>query len=423
MGLVVVLIVAFVGGAIFLLTFDPNAYKSRLEQIVYERYHRTLSIDGDIELSLFPRIGLAVQDVALSDRDSEDAFISIDSARFAVAIWPLMSNRLVVDHVAVAGFKAVVVRDRDGRFNFRDLVQNRRAPYRPDLAAGPTYPAASPPASGLASALSTDYRDQDVSARQEAVALAATESDRTDFQIDIAGLDLKGGELRFLDHKTGATGRIEQLDLTTGRVTFDQAFDVSFRGKLIGDWPSTDAQLDGQALVQVDPIERKYSAQRVHLQLNGKLGELDANSVIVRGNMAYNEYAQMFSASSLDVQVQGKTRTEPPIDNVVASLLVPQLRIDRSQAELQVTRLALRARGEQPGSSFDIAVDAPSLSISPEVAKSEPLVATFRQSRGGNDLGVSLHMSGLGGDAFDLTLQELKLDSTQKRGIASSVFK
>lgn len=408
MGLVVVLIVALVGAAIFLLTFDPNAYKNRLEQIIYERYHRTLSIDGDIELSLFPRIGLAVQGVSLSDRDSDETFASIDSARFAVAIWPLLSNRLVVDHVAVTGFKAWLVRDGDGRFNFRDLVRNRRAPLQQRLAlensAEPVYVA------------QADYRLDHGPARQYPTVLAATEVDRTDFQIDIAGLDLKGGELHFLDRKTGSTGRIEQVDLTTGRMTFDQAFDVTFKGKLIGDWPPVNAQLDGQALIQLDPIERLYSAQRVNLQLKGDLGDLDASAASLRGNLAYNEYSQMFSASNLELQVQGQTRTEPAIHNLVASLTVPQLRIDRSQAELQVTGLALRTRGEQQNSNFDIAVDAPSLSISPETAKSEPLVATFRHSEGGGDLGVSLNMSGLGGDAFDLTLQELKLDSTQKRG-------
>lgn len=420
MGLVVVLIVALVGAAIFLLTFDPNAYKNRLEQLVYERYHRTLSIDGDIELSLFPRIGLAVQDVSLSDRNSDVIFASIDSARFAVAIWPLLSNRLVVDHVAVTGFKAWLVRDADGNFNFRDLVRNRRAPYR--AAAGQGGVSANAPAPSLAALLApahavpADYRHDDTPALREAAVLAATEVERTDFQIDIAGLDLKGGELHFLDRKTGYTGRIEQVDLSTGRMTFDQAFDVAFKGKLAGERPTIDAQLDGQALIQLDPVERMYSAQRVNLQLNGRLGELDANAATLRGNLAFNEYSQMFSASGLEFQVQGAVHTEPPIKNLVASLTAPQLRIDRSQAELQVNRLALRARGEQPDSNFDIAVDAPSLAISPETAKSEPLVATFRQNGQGGDLGVSLNMSGLGGDAFDLTLQELNLDSTHKRG-------
>src|SRR5690606_15188052 len=91
-GMVVVFLVALVGIAIFLLTFDPNAYKNKLQEIVYARYERTLLINGDIELSLFPRIGLSVQDVSLSDHGSSTLFASMESARLAVAIWPLMFN-------------------------------------------------------------------------------------------------------------------------------------------------------------------------------------------------------------------------------------------------------------------------------------------------------------------------------------------
>src|SRR5690625_931701 len=310
LGVVAVLIVALVGIAIFLLTFDPNAYKNRLEQMVYERYHRTLSIDGDIELSLFPRIGLSVQDVSLSDRESDDTFASIDSARFAVAIWPLLFNRLVVDHVAVSGFKAWIVRDADGRFNFRDLVRERRVLNSPSLAQRRVLQGQSLAArvsNSSADVLPAHYRPEDVTMR-ERVVLAANDVERADFQIDIAGLDLKGGELHFLDRKTGSTGRIQGVDLTTGRMTFDQAFDVSFKGKLIGDWPKIDANLDGQALVQMDPLERMYSAQRVNLQLDGRLGDLDASSAVLRGNLAYNEYSQMFSVSNLELNVQGNTR-------------------------------------------------------------------------------------------------------------------
>lgn len=130
-GLVVAFLVALVGIAIFLLTFDPNAYKSKLQDIVYDRYERTLTIDGDIELSLFPRIGLSVQKVSLSDRGSSDLFASMESARLAVAIWPLMFNRLVVDHVAVTGFQAWLVRNPDGRYNFDDLLSRRRAAALP----------------------------------------------------------------------------------------------------------------------------------------------------------------------------------------------------------------------------------------------------------------------------------------------------
>ena len=39
-----------------------------------------------------------------------------------IAVWPLLSNSFVVDHVAISGFKARVVRNKDGQFNFSNLV-------------------------------------------------------------------------------------------------------------------------------------------------------------------------------------------------------------------------------------------------------------------------------------------------------------
>ncbi|TAM08721.1 MAG: AsmA family protein, partial [Pusillimonas sp.] len=176
-GIVAALIVAVVGLAIFLLTFDPNFYKSKLSDLVYNKYHRTLLINGDIQLSLFPRIGLSLKDVSLSEPNSNNIFASVDSARFAVAIWPLLSNRFVVDHVSVSGLKAWVSRNREGHFNFRDLVK------------GPSESIPSLPQSSTAAPSSSTPTPQGVA--------------RAEMQIDIAGLDLRGGEIHFRDERSG----------------------------------------------------------------------------------------------------------------------------------------------------------------------------------------------------------------------------
>src|SRR5690606_3825754 len=77
-------------------------------------------------------IGLSVQKVSLSNPgDSEDLFASMESARFAVAIWPLLSNRFVVDHVAISGFKAWIRRDEQGLYNFHDLFEGTAGPPEP----------------------------------------------------------------------------------------------------------------------------------------------------------------------------------------------------------------------------------------------------------------------------------------------------
>lgn len=394
-GLVVVVIVALVGLAIFLLTFDPNAYKSKLEEIVYNRYHRSLVVKGDIELSLFPRIGLSLQDVSLSDRESSDIFASVDSARFAVAIWPLMFNRLVVDHVAVSGFKAWVVRNAAGEFNFRDLLDNSVPGIEP-----PPSPPQSTPASH-ASALPALLRNH--------------EAARTDFQIDIAGLDLKNGEIHYRDYMTGARARVEKLTVNTGRVTFDQPFDVALQGKLIGAYPKAQADIEGQAVVRFNPLERTYSAQKINVQVAGTVGDLLAKNASLRGNLAYSDYAETLTASNLALTVQGSGQGTTPVKNLDLSLSVPQLKADRSQSELKLEKLALRAKGNLPDQSFDIAVDAPSLSISPEAAKGDAVSGTVKLS-GRKTLGLAVGISGLGGNAQHLTLKELKIEGGLKQG-------
>ena len=423
-GLVVAFLVALVGIAIFLLTFDPNAYKNKLQEIVYARYERTLTIDGDIELSLFPRIGLSVQDVSLSDRGNSDLFASMDSARLAVAIWPLMFNRLVVDHVAVSGFQAWVVRDDDGDFNFNDLLSQRRAARlpAPDLASpltalAGTVSVAQAAVTAAATGNTASASESGASASSAAGGRTATQHpEGADLQIDIAGLNLRNGQIHLHDKKRGYVGHVVNLELNTGRMTADQPFDLAFRGRLLGDFPTADARFDGQALVRFNTDQKTYSAQRVNVQVNGLLGDLQARTLGLRGNLAYSAYSQMFSASGLDFSVQGEVLGEQPIKNFEATLGVPKLKLDRSQAELHVEKLSLRAKGEQPEESFELGLDAPSLAVSPDTARGEPLTATVQLQGKDDRVAMVLGMSGLAGNASQLTFKELKLDGRIQQG-------
>src|SRR5690606_12265213 len=146
------------------------------------------------------------------------------------------------------------------------------------------------------------------------------------------------------------------------------------------------------------------------VQLNGLLGELQAKSVGLRGNLAYSAYSQMFSAGSLDFSVQGEVTGPEPIKNLDATLAVPQLKLDRSQAELHVEKLSLRVKGDRPADSFQLGLDAPSLLVSPDSAGGEPLTATVQLQDKQDRIALVLGMSGLGGNASSLTLKELKLD-------------
>lgn len=393
-GLVVLVVVAVVGLAIFLLTFDPNAYKYKLEELVKERYDRTLTIDGEIELSLFPRIGLAVQGVSLSEAGSKETFASIDSTRLAVAVWPLLSNSFVVDHVAISGLKARVIRGKDGQFNFSNLVGG----------AAPVVTAPANPAEAIAGAAQT---------AAQAVTSGTLPSSGSNMQIDIAGLDLKDGEVQLQDAISGMAVAVTRINANTGRVTFNQPFDVRLTAKLEGGNPRVDANLTGQALLTLDPSAKRYAAQKLDLRVDGKLPGAEAKSLSMRGNLAFNGQKSALDLSALEVLFQGEI-TDPAAraTNVEASVAVPKLSVDPHKSQLQIEKLAVRAKGGLADGPFEFAVDAPALNISPASATGEALTGRVRV--GGLD--ASFGLNGISGNAGELDIKEAKLDSTSKSG-------
>ena len=118
MGLAILVALVVAAAAVFVLTFDPNAYKARLQEMVSQRFHRTLIIDGDIDMTLFPTLGLTLQGVSLTEPGRDELFASVEDAQVSVAIWPLLSKKLVIDHLTFSGVKARVVRQA-GPVQFR----------------------------------------------------------------------------------------------------------------------------------------------------------------------------------------------------------------------------------------------------------------------------------------------------------------
>lgn len=399
-GLVAIFFLVLLGIAVFLLTFDPNSYKARVQDEVYQRYQRTLNIEGDIALSVFPRLGLTVNKISLSEPNSDTVFASIDHARIAVAIWPLVFNRLVVDHVALDGFKAWLKRSSEGEFNFEDLLRASGS----DQAVAQAAEILAPPAKPLG-----------IAEAQASEVVSGVPDERTDLQIDIAGLELRNSELHYFDAKDGYDIRIVGVQLNTGRITFDQPFDVSLNGRLQGSLPATDAQIQGQAAVRIDPVKREYSAQRINVRMVGAVHPFQAESAALRGNLAYSAFSQQLNAANLDFEMQGRIAGQTPVESLSLELTAPRLRIDPSRRELQVQDLAIRGSGEMPDGDALVELDAPRLLISPEKAEGETVLGTLKLD-GESMLGVALEMKGLSGNALDLNLKEIKVDGNLKQG-------
>ena len=67
LGLFVTLVVVAAVGLV--MTFDPNDYRAEIESIVEEETGRDLAMRGDLELSIFPWLGVETNDVVLGNAE------------------------------------------------------------------------------------------------------------------------------------------------------------------------------------------------------------------------------------------------------------------------------------------------------------------------------------------------------------------
>src|SRR2546428_792112 len=60
---VALLVLAIAADAVFVATFDPNRYKGQIEAAVKEKTGRTLKLQGDLKVAVFPSLGADLCDV------------------------------------------------------------------------------------------------------------------------------------------------------------------------------------------------------------------------------------------------------------------------------------------------------------------------------------------------------------------------
>ena len=121
-GVVVLLFVALV--VVVTLVFDPNDYKDDITAAVQEATGRELTLDGDLSLSLFPTIRIAVGSATLSNAPGfgDEPMARIGGASLSVNLLPLLSSRVEIREARLEGLTLNLARDQRGRDNWQDLA-------------------------------------------------------------------------------------------------------------------------------------------------------------------------------------------------------------------------------------------------------------------------------------------------------------
>ncbi|MEE8094500.1 MAG: AsmA family protein [Gammaproteobacteria bacterium] len=105
------------------LFFDPNDYKTEISAAVEQATGRQLTLEGDLELDVFPRLRITIGAAELANAAgfADEPFASIEGAGLAVGLLPLLSRRIEIDEARLEGLVLNLARDGQGRSNWQDM--------------------------------------------------------------------------------------------------------------------------------------------------------------------------------------------------------------------------------------------------------------------------------------------------------------
>jgi AsmA protein len=320
------------GVAVIIASFDANQIKSELAKAVQEKKQRSLKIDGELELAFWPKLGVRVGKLTLSEHKSDKEFLALESARVSVAVMPLLSKQVVIDTIELGGAKATLVRHKDGTLNIADLLSQEK-----------------------------------------------DESPMVRF--DIAGIRVAGSQLAFRDEQAGGSYAVSGLALSTGHLANAAEGPLELSAKVTADKPKTAADLKVAGRYRYDLAKKDYA-----------LAKLDAS---VKGELA--------GMRGLDLALTAATLAAQPATSALA-----------------IEGLVLGAKGKQGADAFDVKLEAPKLSLTPDKASGEKIALAATLAGTGRNIAARIGLAGVEGSTKAVKIAALDLDLDAKVGETSA---
>ncbi|MES9992351.1 MAG: AsmA family protein [Candidatus Thiodiazotropha sp.] len=254
-GMILLLVIA----AIILIPMivDPNDHKEQIVAEVKKATGRDLAIEGDIGLSVFPRLALELNGLTLSNAEGFEAsnFAAVKHAEVGVNLVPLLFEQLLeVDTVRIEGLSLNLAKNKSGTTNWDDMLgkaESKKGAQAPE---------------------------------------SQTKGETTLPAFTIGGLDIKQANLVWDDKSTGERFQVENIYLQTGELAPGRDVELSFAMDLTSQKPLLKGGVKLTSQVLVNPDEQIYSMQDLQLAVNlsGEGMPKEGVEGLLEGNLQVN---------------------------------------------------------------------------------------------------------------------------------------
>jgi AsmA protein len=239
-GVVLLLVVA--ASLILPLVVDPNDFKGVIVKQVKEHTGRDLKISGDLDLSVFPWLGVTTEGVELSNARGfgSEPFAAVRRAAVRVKLRPLLDKRLEVDAITLDGVTLNLIRAKSGAGNWDDLAQG---------------------GGKKAKAVKDGPQDKQESGK----ALAG---------FSIEGVEVRDASISWDDRKSGQKYTISELSLTSGAIAPGRPVGVELSMLLQSSEPALKAQVGLAGTMQVDDAQKLFGMNDLRLSVDAQGADL-----------------------------------------------------------------------------------------------------------------------------------------------------
>ncbi len=300
---------------------DPNDYKPEIESVAKQLTGRDLLIKGDIDLSVFPWLGLELGETHIANADgfAEKYFISVDNINIKVSLRHLWLLQTKVGVVQLVGMDVNLQQKADGSTNWQDLLAETNT-------AGEVAP--EPVPSGSA----------DSSSSSAATAAINDASTAVLSDIYIGGIDVRKANVRWRDDINGVQSHLENFSFKTGRIRSGESTAFSAAMALRHSEPKLIASVTAEGKLLLDLVAQQYGISDVQLNIK-------ASGTPVPGN----EQRVNITVAAIQADLQAQTAAIEQAVLKVASLT--------AKVGIQLTALD----SDSPQVTGDVQLDIPSI--------------------------------------------------------------
>ncbi|PHS25263.1 MAG: AsmA family protein [Methylophaga sp.] len=269
--IVIFLIILIAAGLIALPFFiDPNDYKQQISDQVEKATGRTLTLDGDIELSVFPWLALELGPLSVSNAKGFTAehFVQVDATEIRIKLMPLLKKQLVMDTIVLDGLALNLEKNKAGKTNWDDLAGDNKA-----------------------------SEDKPADSANSTAALSS---------LHIDGVKITNANIVWQDASTSQHYNLNNFNLVTGSLTPGESSTIDMDFDLNSVNPQVKAQISLDSEVMLDLEKQLYSLTDLNFTINaeGETLPFPKTDIVLTADVVANMEQQTVTVSQLAVQIQ-----------------------------------------------------------------------------------------------------------------------